>query len=191
MYERPNINSPYTNIIIDDYDPYCGEITKLRDMITTDIIENPKNRNKHMIDWYSDKGWHPSEYKHTYNMSSVVYDNNNNFIGMSTSIIIDNTLKVLVKYYLMSEYASQYRGISQTDIIPHHARYARENNMEYIWKTVHTFDKRHKKLSESIKKKLNGSGVPREAMPYYDAWKFVGIVNFQYVDQDKFVCEIY
>ena len=90
----------------------------------------------------------------------------------------------------MSEYAVQYRGISQTDIIPHCVDYARKKQMEYIWLTVHTFDKRHQRLSDSIKNKLNGSGIPREQMPYYEKWEYVGEIKFHSVMQDKFICEI-
>lgn len=181
-----NINSPYKDIKIFSLDPLSKEITSAREIII-DELKSQKKDNKHMIDWYEDKRW--ASYCLDY--CTGVYTAKGELISLSgNKIQPDNTMKVLCYYYMIKKYRTMYRSLSQTDIIPSNVEYAKEKRIKGIWFSVHVFDKRHARLSNSQKRFLNGGNLLEHQMPYWKKLKYVGNITYRGVEQEKFYMKV-
>lgn len=160
-------------------------ITKARQDIILDILAGP-SRDHYMKTWYSDN-WLDQKYDYC----DLILTEDNQLISLcGAKICKDNTLKVNCRYYLMSSFRVQYRSINQVKIIPKGVEYAKNLGLKGAWYSFHLFDKRHKRYSESQKKLINGGRVSPEFMPYWKSFKYIGIVEYNGVLQDKFYMDV-
>lgn len=177
----------YTDIQIVQTHPNDTIAASSRELIVNDILSGDTNAH-YMSAWYTRSNeWYEKSFSHCY----LLYDNFDQLIAMSSnSLQPDNTMKILCHFYILKDFRNKYRGIHQTNIIPKDVEYGIKHNLNGIWYSIHPFDKRHKRYSESQKRLLNGSKLHEEIMPYWKSFVYVGNVIYKNVIQEKFYMDL-
>lgn len=180
--------SPYSQVSFEDLDPLHPFISQAREMISLEIEKHP--RDKLMLPWFSDKKWRSNQFSY----STLAWNEERKLIGMSSCRVMDDeSMKILCHYYLMKDMRTSFRSISQTDFVPRYVQEARRLSLKSVWMSVHTFDRRHTRLADSIERSINREGnnrISRQQQPYVDHFKYVGEVEYNNTLQKKYVLNL-
>jgi len=167
----------YTDINYSKLPPFDNVVNEARTCITEDIDE----KDTYMKFWFSDEKWKKNKFAHC----DVLYKDNE-IVALCGNVLIEDTLKIFCHLYVIKKFRKFYPSIHQTNILPAKIDFAKNHNLTELWYTIDTFDKRHKRLSDSQKYFIVGAASRKVSMPDYYKFEYKGRVTYNYTEQDKF-----
>ena len=167
----------YTDINYLKLPPFDDAVNEARAIVTKDIDQ----KNSYMKFWFLDEKWEKNKFDHC----DVLYKGNE-VVALCGNALFGDTLKIFCHLYVIKKFRKFYPSIHMTNILPSKIDFAKNHNLNELWYTIHTFDKRHERLSDSQKYYFVAPASRNVSMPDYYKFEYKGKVTYNYTEQDKF-----
>mgnify|MGYP006268762913 CR=1 FL=1 len=164
-------------------DPHDQLVDAARSAVLLDILVHGSDSDQQMLHWYADDKWR----KNQFHDACLIQDKDGAFVALcGNRLMPDDSMKILCHLYTIKRYRNRYQSLHQVLMIPRLVQQAKDMCLQGLWYSIHTFDQRHKRFSESQKRLLKPGAVARDHMPYWDRFIFTETIVYNNTEQDKF-----